>query len=106
MDKSRTAHFGDPCIFCGVGHDDIEPGPCPANDGKIHVAHYASLGVRQDGVEHYRYRTTDGKVHEVYSHVSNRLPYWRSEEHTSELQSLMRIQYAVFCLIIQQHKTL
>src|SRR3546814_10707647 len=26
------------------------------------------------------------------------LPSWRSEEHTSELQSLMRISYAVFCL--------
>src|SRR3546814_1685541 len=27
------------------------------------------------------------------------LPYlWRSEEHPSELQSLMRISYAVFCL--------
>src|SRR3546814_2846887 len=29
----------------------------------------------------------------------NALPNWaRSEEHTSELQSLMRISYAVFCL--------
>src|SRR3546814_4426139 len=27
-----------------------------------------------------------------------RLNYARSEEHTSELQSLMRISYAVFCL--------
>src|SRR3546814_8078303 len=26
------------------------------------------------------------------------LEHWRSEEHTSELQSLMRISYAVFCL--------
>src|SRR3546814_1577147 len=26
------------------------------------------------------------------------VPYSRSEEHTSELQSLMRISYAVFCL--------
>src|SRR3546814_10317258 len=26
------------------------------------------------------------------------LKRWRSEEHTSELQSLMRISYAVFCL--------
>src|SRR3546814_6279096 len=26
------------------------------------------------------------------------LPFIRSEEHTSELQSLMRISYAVFCL--------
>src|SRR3546814_9043567 len=29
----------------------------------------------------------------------------RSEEHTSELQSLMRISYAVFCLKKKQHKT-
>src|SRR3546814_1337135 len=26
------------------------------------------------------------------------IPLFRSEEHTSELQSLMRISYAVFCL--------
>src|SRR3546814_3710610 len=30
--------------------------------------------------------------------ISNRLKSIRSEEHTSELQSLMRISYAVFCL--------
>src|SRR3546814_4741542 len=30
--------------------------------------------------------------------VVNALPPRRSEEHTSELQSLMRISYAVFCL--------
>src|SRR3546814_9668449 len=29
----------------------------------------------------------------------------RSEEHTSELQSLMRISYAVFCLKKKQHNT-
>src|SRR3546814_10905480 len=29
---------------------------------------------------------------------SHRQCMWRSEEHTSELQSLMRISYAVFCL--------
>src|SRR3546814_3130309 len=28
----------------------------------------------------------------------------RSEEHTSELQSLMRISYAVFCLQKKKHK--
>src|SRR3546814_9396937 len=28
---------------------------------------------------------------------------WRSEEHTSELQSLMRISYAVFCLKKKKH---
>src|SRR3546814_8359818 len=29
----------------------------------------------------------------------------RSEEHTSELQSLMRISYAVFCLQKKKHST-
>src|SRR3546814_9671425 len=29
---------------------------------------------------------------------------YRSEEHTSELQSLMRISYAVFCLKKKTHK--
>src|SRR3546814_7039175 len=32
------------------------------------------------------------------------LPDVRSEEHTSELQSLMRISYAVFCLKKKKHK--
>src|SRR3546814_3232847 len=30
---------------------------------------------------------------------------YRSEEHTSELQSLMRISYAVFCLKQKKHKS-
>src|SRR3546814_1944082 len=30
---------------------------------------------------------------------------WRSEEHTSELQSLMRISYAVFCLKKKKNKS-
>src|SRR3546814_10577326 len=40
--------------------------------------------------------------------LSYQLPARRSEEHTSELQSLMRISYAVFCLKKKnkkQHKT-
>src|SRR3546814_4928042 len=34
-----------------------------------------------------------------------RLTHLRSEEHTSELQSLMRISYAVFCLKKKKYKT-
>src|SRR3546814_5336261 len=40
-------------------------------------------------------------VHIHFSHSPHpifALPTTRSEEHTSELQSLMRISYAVFCL--------
>src|SRR3546814_3890181 len=32
------------------------------------------------------------------AHQAKKLGHKRSEEHTSELQSLMRISYAVFCL--------
>src|SRR3546814_1612161 len=32
------------------------------------------------------------------AHAPDRLCHYRSEEHTSELQSLMRISYAVSCL--------
>src|SRR3546814_2163543 len=36
-------------------------------------------------------------------HVYCEKPMVRSEEHTSELQSLMRISYAVFCLKKKMH---
>src|SRR3546814_10635635 len=37
--------------------------------------------------------------HQKFYYIFN-----RSEEHTSELQSLMRISYAVFCLKKKHHK--
>src|SRR3546814_1337415 len=41
----------------------------------------------------------------AFAYVVNGLTHGssRSEEHTSELQSLMRISYAVFCLKKQKH---
>src|SRR3546814_7518791 len=46
-------------------------------------------------------RTTEGDVPDIYSPrecITASGSRARSEEHTSELQSLMRISYAVFCL--------
>src|SRR3546814_7320652 len=45
-------------------------------------------------------RTTDlfFPGNDVSGHQYQPIPDFRSEEHTSELQSLMRISYAVFCL--------
>src|SRR3546814_3292407 len=45
----------------------------------------------------------DERVKTVISHVPVIDGYARSEEHTSELQSLMRISYAVFCLNKTKH---
>src|SRR3546814_10759053 len=39
----------------------------------------------------------NGRIEQIGSSDCVRVPV-RSEEHTSELQSLMRISYAVFCL--------
>src|SRR3546814_3025858 len=46
----------------------------------------------------------EGKLFAKMAGGYNR-PYGRSEEHTSELQSLMRISYAVFCLKKKKHTT-
>src|SRR3546814_6382952 len=39
-----------------------------------------------------------GEEHELFADQYALAFFLRSEEHTSELQSLMRISYAVFCL--------
>src|SRR3546814_2110189 len=55
-------------------------------------------GNRDRGVEAVFYSPPlayDWRVFAGAGHASGR---FRSEEHTSELQSLMRISYAVFCL--------
>src|SRR3546814_4205061 len=51
------------------------------------------LWVRTEG-ERSRGKLEDGDIEAFWNHNASR----RSEEHTSELQSLMRISYAVFCL--------
>src|SRR3546814_3190218 len=45
-------------------------------------------------------------VHLMISPVDPYLEAFRSEEHTSELQSLMRISYAVFCLNKKKHRNI
>src|SRR3546814_2179288 len=68
---------------------DLEVDPADLVDGKA----------RQQGVAELRaQRIADQSL---YHGVVRKL---RSEEHTSELQSLMRISYAVFCLKKQKRK--
>src|SRR3546814_9701146 len=46
-----------------------------------------------------------GTVRQAQYATRHYLTFGRSEEHTSELQSLMRISYAVFCLKTKIHTT-
>src|SRR3546814_1952574 len=57
---------------------DVDPTEIPWALSRIFLVDYSA----QDG---FRYRLAGSEIA-------------RSEEHTSELQSLMRISYAVFCL--------
>src|SRR3546814_1814187 len=60
-------------------------------DGRIYANSY-----------HFLVTVRDGKVATVREYMdtihARETFFGRSEEHTSELQSLMRISYAVFCL--------
>src|SRR3546814_1837027 len=61
---------------------------------------------KPDHCDRYRKPTghANGRSKVAPSETGHGMPSPRSEEHTSELQSLMRISYAVFCLKKKQNK--
>src|SRR3546814_5419216 len=60
--------------------------------GKDHGAQSIVWALQRDGIHSVPSPST------VWQILTRRGAITRSEEHTSELQSLMRISYAVFCL--------
>src|SRR3546814_9728864 len=67
--------------------------------GDYEVVSY--LYVERSRGDNWRNETITAERRDVWRAIEGR----RSEEHTSELQSLMRISYAVFCLKKKKHKT-
>src|SRR3546814_998082 len=66
----------------------------------------AAFALAAGGVGHrVRFVEDDHAVEVGAQPVDDLLDAARSEEHTSELQSLMRISYAVFCLKKKKPKT-
>src|SRR3546814_7758249 len=57
-----------------------------------------ALAVHQRAEDGVAIDARDASPHKPRRAVDERADLARSEEHTSELQSLMRISYAVFCL--------
>src|SRR3546814_2295222 len=101
-------------------------GPCIVTADEIPDPQTLDLWLAVNGVEKQRSNTSHMlfKVDELIADISQgitlepgdiiatgtpagvgagRDPQERSEEHTSELQSLMRISYAVFCLKKKKH---
>src|SRR3546814_8690280 len=68
-----------------------------ARDGKLEIAvHDTGVGMAAQDIP--KALAPFGQVRGVLSRDHQGTGLGRSEEHTSELQSLMRISYAVFCL--------
>src|SRR3546814_10879372 len=90
-------------VGLGDAGDGLEEGGLPGTVGAEEGEDLALLHVEVDAEEHLHAVVAD--LHAA-GHEQRRLAVaavvghgrTRSEEHTSELQSLMRISYAVFCL--------
>src|SRR3546814_2260302 len=74
-------------------------GAWPVNgiDGFIQVE-IVHKGVAGFSVGRWRWKNRCIRIRAIFGLMRSGLHNGRSEEHTSELQSLMRISYAVFCL--------
>jgi len=84
-DLRALRHFGDPCIHCGVPHDDVVPGPCGGDPAKAIPIAYRLLPVRRfDGFEHFRVLMSDGRVVERVHHRAAHAPY----RHFNELADI------------------
>src|SRR3546814_3933160 len=84
-----------------------KPGLCPGRRIADHTAHpyvysMVLLRISRQGCYGRGLSLMDDAEHKKPVPWRRRIAWlvgiWRSEEHTSELQSLMRISYAVFCL--------
>src|SRR3546814_8965990 len=82
-----------------MGDHSPADGPDPTNWTFLAtVPDWPADATRRLAYGHTFSKTGEGyQVHGVVSHVVDKQGRWRSEEHTSELQSLMRISYADFC---------
>src|SRR3546814_1483710 len=79
--------------LCMTGYD----GPAPGIEVWPASPEYCDSDVAQNSYARYLHMVeTAEKLGFDWVSVSEH--HYRSEEHTSELQSLMRISYAVFCL--------
>src|SRR3546814_9311268 len=103
--RSRsTAQFGGSSSVLisyirGIGQNDfafnLEPGVGVYVDG-VYLAR--NIGANVDLLDLQRVEVLKGPQGTLFGRNTIGGALNRSEEHTSELQSLMRISYAVFCL--------
>src|SRR3546814_10045869 len=99
MDAGQLGRHGDgvdgPCVEAALrlrfGRHGPPPGQTPRclRGDSVSSEASASMALRS---------SLERLAGTATSMVTSSEPFLRSEEHTSELQSLLRISYAVFCL--------
>src|SRR3546814_9564936 len=83
----------------GYGYDDNRDIRGAATGAAVGAAVGAGVGAVVEGLDPLEGAAGGAVIGGIVGAIA------RSEEHTSELQSLMRISYAVFCLKKQQQTT-
>src|SRR3546814_7354547 len=103
--QENIALVDRPANGCAIVHSDSEEGIQRLNQEAAKVmAHAQQAGMEEITPEHaIRWLTANpakamGIADMTGTLEPGKMADVRSEEHTSELQSLMRISYAVFCL--------
>src|SRR3546814_2375339 len=90
----RVGNLAQP-LFAHREHADLVGAAKAVLHGAQDAILVAALALeRQHGIDHM-FQNARARDRPVLGHMADE---HRSEEHTSELQSLMRISYAVFCL--------
>src|SRR3546814_2525384 len=110
LDVARDARWGrcaespgeDPLLCAAFGTAMIEGyqgDDLAGADAVMATAkHFAGYGLSESGRDYNAVDASPYRMHNVVLPPFKAAVDARSEEHTSELQSLMRISYAVFCL--------
>src|SRR3546814_10440461 len=110
---AKGVAFKDPacgtCVVRATNHNTEPPSGFARNDYSrrqaFNVDNSRFLAYAYDGAWHLYDANTLAHIREQDGPGGDAEPQWRSEEHTSDLQSLMRISYAVFCLTKKKPRT-
>lgn len=78
---ATITHFGDPCIHCGIAHDNVPVGPCTGDRTKAIVIRYCITRQgwqNNSGAQTVIRLMSDGTTEMVGTHNPS---FWRSPEY-------------------------
>jgi hypothetical protein len=84
--ESCYSHKGDPCVYCGVPHDDVPPGPCKARE-------LVDVDAIQAWLERHKYTVWKHPVSEqMHSYITSLLSALAASEQMVRSANLVATQ--------------